>query len=158
MQLYKIIEIKRENIERILHMEMQEEKKAGTTKKYSIMGVIILTALTIAIALYHFSSKSYDFNKKFEKYAGENWCQISNDGSYMIIDSNPYDQENVSPIAECIVAIEEINEELGFSSSLFKKMSSTRALDGRQTQSNEKYTVSLIYHPDSGLEILYEVN
>jgi len=54
-------------------------------------------------------------------------------------------------------AVEYTNKELGFSDSLFLKMSQTRALDGTQSDSNEFINVLRTYHPNKGLSFIYEL-
>ena len=46
---------------------------------------------------------------------------------------------------------------VGFSSALFEKMCETTWIQGRQTESNEQFTVSWTFHSDKGLEVMYEV-
>ena len=35
-------------------------------------------------------------------------------------------------------------------------MGETRSMDGRQSDENDKYKVTWTYHPDKGLEVMYE--
>lgn len=49
-----------------------------------------------------------------------------------------------------------MNVKLGFSEALNNKMSTTRAIDGTQNDENDKFKVSWKYHPDSGLQVIYE--
>ncbi|MBQ9842455.1 MAG: hypothetical protein IJO42_05030 [Clostridia bacterium] len=86
------------------------------------------------------------------------YISISYDHSSLVIDTNPNDSAFNDNEDEAILAIFYVNESLGFPSSLIDKMSSTRALDGMQSQSFEEYTVSWTYHPDNGLRVIYEVN
>lgn len=122
-----------------------------------IIGVITAVAvLAVILTVIYINNKgSRDFNKMFSDIARRPWCHIAKDGSYMKIDTNPSDIEDYIGI-EAYSEIEVINSRLGFSSALFNKMGETSALDGRQTDSNEKVTVSWKYHPDSGLEVTYE--
>ena len=107
-----------------------------------------------------------DFNKMFAEIKFNSWCEIAEDGSWMRIDTNPYDIDSdefdysyyLYVYNPCSEKIKEVNLQLGFSSALYAKMGETTFIQGRQTQSNDKYTVSWTYHPDKGLEILYEVN
>lgn len=86
----------------------------------------------------------------------------ASDDSYMKIDTNPDNIESDSMLyntrveEDSLSAIKFVNEKLGFSSALYQKMLSTTALMGRQEQENEKYIVSWSYHPDKGLEVMYE--
>lgn len=85
------------------------------------------------------------------------YCTLARDESYMEIDTNPNDEEYYLKedigAAYIIVA----NEALGLPDSIAMKMSQTRALDGRQTETYGDITVSWTYHPDHGLDVLYEV-
>lgn len=106
-----------------------------------------------------------DFNKMYPELAGKTWCTIASDGSYMKIDTNPYDTDDddqtyfdyvlyTKPADE---TIEQVNKDLGFSSALYEKMQHVTWSQGLQTESNDKYTVTYSYHPDKGLEVMYEV-
>ena len=53
--------------------------------------------------------------------------------------------------------IEQVNIDLGFSAALSEKMNTTSWDMGRQTQENDDYIVSWTFHPDKGLEVMYEV-
>lgn len=55
-----------------------------------------------------------------------------------------------------VVAVDYMNQELGFSDALFEKMKTTRAIDGAQTDENEHFKVTWRYHPDDGLNVIYE--
>lgn len=39
-----------------------------------------------------------------------------------------------------------------------EKMNTTTWSQGRQMDSNDKYIVTYTYHPDKGLEVMYEFN
>ncbi len=103
-----------------------------------------------------------DFMKQYGKYKDENWCEIAEDGSWMKLDTNPTnaDSDDIWKYYDAAIGVselmEEIHKDLGFKSSLTEKMNSTTALQGRQSESNEDYEVTWSYHPDKGLEIMYE--
>lgn len=110
-----------------------------------------------------FEEKKKDFNELYPGCANE-WWTIASDGSYMKIDTNPYDTDNddfdwsyysnyFTPAND---KIEELNKELGFAESLSEKMNNTTWSQGVQTASNDDYTVTWTYHPDKGLEVMYE--
>ena len=82
----------------------------------------------------------------------------------MKLDTNPYDKDSddftysdYTTFSEANDAIERVNKELGFSDALYEKMNTTTWSQGRQTDSNDKYTVTWTYHPDKGLEVMYEI-
>ncbi len=83
------------------------------------------------------------------------YYEIASDESYIKIDTNPYDIEDFYA-EEASQLVADVNAALGFSESLYEKMNTTRALDGRQTDENDNFTVSWSYHPDNGLAVLYE--
>lgn len=129
----------------------QAKKKASPIK---IIGIV--AAVIVVLALLANIGGSKDFNDMFSEYAHESWCEIASDGSWMRLDTNPYDLDDKIDM-EAAEAIEAANTELGFSESVYQRMLETRALDGRQTAEASGYTVSWTYHPDDGLEVMYEV-
>ena len=120
--------------------------------------------IVLAVALSSLGRK--DFNDLYPDLANETWCTIASDGSYIKIDTNPYDTDeddftNSDYQAYLLPAwneIEHINADLGFSEALMEKMKQTSSIDGRQEESNDKYSVSWTYHPDRGLEVTYEID
>lgn len=78
---------------------------------------------------------------------------ISSDGQSMSIESMNSWESSKSMV---FTAVQCMNQELGFGTSLTSKMSMTRAIDGMQTDENDKVKVSWTYHPDSGLRVIYE--
>ena len=98
---------------------------------------------------------SVDFSAVFSQYGSWSYGSVASDGSYMTIDTNPDNEEEHIDFA-AYTALKNINAALGFSDALLEKMNQTRALDGRQSDENGKVKVSCSYHPDKGLEVLYE--
>ncbi|MBE6607720.1 MAG: hypothetical protein E7633_04100 [Ruminococcaceae bacterium] len=93
-------------------------------------------------------------------YAGDYntvYATLAYDNMSITIDTNPFDSSRNSYESEAISAVLSINAYLNFPSSLNERISSTRAIDGMQTQTYGDYTVSWTYHPDNGLKIIYEV-
>ncbi len=87
------------------------------------------------------------------------YAKLGYDKMSLTIDTNPDDSEySNSYEKDAIAAIQAINLYLGLPASLLEKMSSTRALDGTQTQNCGTYTATWNYHPDKGLKVIYEVN
>jgi len=116
-----------------------------------------LSTLLISIIVIMLSGCSNeDFKGLFSDLDNKAYANIAEDGSYMMIDTNP-DKIKGAMDHEALLEIEAIHKKLGFSESLEKKMTSTRALDGKQTDENDKYKVSWSYHPNKGLEVLYEI-
>ena len=86
---------------------------------------------------------------------------ISEDGSYLSIDSNPLniDQSSISTYQTYANGcIRSINSALGLPTWLYGEMCETRAIDGRQKETFDNVTVSWSYHPKQGLEVMYRKN
>ena len=85
------------------------------------------------------------------------YAKLGYDKMSLVIDTKP-DNGYFAYEDDAVSAIVMINTYLVLPSSLTEKMSSTRALDGTQSQNCGKYTVTWNYHPDNGLKVIYEVN
>lgn len=144
---------------------MEEEKKRR--RIIIIAAVLIAVVLLLVLSMFK-SSGSQNFSEMFPDYASNSWCTISSDGSWMSMDTNPLDIDPDKASGEksfvysavmssCLRDIEKVNEKLGFSSALMQKMNTTTWSMGRQSDSNNKYSVSWTYHPDKGLEVMYEI-
>jgi hypothetical protein len=48
--------------------------------------------------------------------------------------------------------------ELGFSSAVIDRMDKTRALDGTQNADGKNCNVTWTYHPDDGLQMVFEAD
>lgn len=83
------------------------------------------------------------------------YYEVASDESYIKIDTNPYDVEDFY-VAEASQLVADVNAALGFPESLYEKMTTTRALDGKQTDESGNFKVTWSYHPNSGLNVLYE--
>ncbi len=95
-----------------------------------------------------------DFKAIYKKIGGESSSavEVASDGSYLRIDSDPYDLGYSWHTSE----IKQANKELGLPDSVYQKMLETRSVDGRLTDTHNGVKVSWTYHPDHGLEVLYE--
>lgn len=139
------------------------EKKKKTPIIIGVIAGVVVLAVVLIIVLG--GSSKIDFNKEYADISGERWCTIASDGSWMKLDTNPSDTDSddlpwsyySDTFSPCNDMIEKVNSDLGFSSAVFAKMNETTWSQGRQTESNDKYTVSWTYHPDKGLEVMYEV-
>ncbi len=95
----------------------------------------------------------------YEECGSGPYIDFSSDHTSLEIDTNPYNSEyNNYYENDAIQAIFSVNEFLGLPDSLTDKMSNTRALDGMQSQNCGDFTVTWTYHPDNGLEVIYEIN
>ena len=123
----------------------------------SVAVVVIAIALVILIP------------SKFERV--ENEClqisgSLSRGGNYFELDTYPdeYKRMDDSTVAlllpdkqeRVLEAIRYANTELGFNGSVYSQMLETTALMGRLSEENSKYKVTWTYHPDDGLEVIYE--
>lgn len=113
----------------------------------------------------------------------ERWAEISDDGTYLELDSKPVDSDlndyyvdmyfddmdydekevmryllDVSYTDEVTEAVRAINEEIGIPESVLNQMYETTSLDGMQTYEKGNITISWTYHPDNGLEVTYTLN
>jgi len=85
------------------------------------------------------------------------WADLSDDGSFIEVTVTwncPPDDEDI--LCNRSNAVNSILEELGFGQNVRQRMNSTRALDGRQFAENENFQVSWTFHPDDGLQVLFE--
>lgn len=128
-------------------------KKIQTKK---MLPVYIAAAAIVIILIVVLATRGggKNFNRMYADIAGESWCTIASDGSYMKIDTNPLNIDDYSNYS-AYLKLAEINKDLGFSAAVFDDMGSTRAMDGKQTAESSKATVSWRYHPDQGLEVTY---
>lgn len=128
---------------------------------FAVIALVLVLALCVGIRTYktNFFDRVVHQMMKDNRYADN--AQAA-DGSYLKIDTNPNNEDddsifyNVAVEQDSLNAIKFVNEKLGFSDSLYQKMLSTTALMGRQTEENKKFVVSWTYHPDKGLEVMYE--
>ena len=127
------------------------------SRKFRFGAILLIVVATVCVFLLINSRPS--FQRAFEDAGGANsigeWVTVSKDGKSMKIDTNPADEEGYYS-SKATNAIRDINESLGLPDALYDKMGETRAIDGRQTATYKNISVSWTYHPDDGLEIIYE--
>lgn len=142
----------------------------GKLTRKNIVLICVAVVAIVGIAFFinlvrgsFFSNVVSDMLNKYP-YANNSRAQ---DDSYLKIDTNPYDQ-SVDELTyvelstfdqvqtDSLNGIKFVNERLGFTDALYSKMMGTTALMGVQTEENDKYCVSWTYHPDNGLEVMYE--
>lgn len=131
----------------------QSNKKLSTKVK-AIIGAAAGTVIVLLIVILALTSDS-KLESVYDKYCNPMWASITEDGTALTIDSNPYDIEDEISFG-AISAIKKINEELGLGDGVFEKMKTTRAMDGMQSVTKKGYIVTWIYHPEKGLEVVYE--
>ena len=126
-----------------------------------IVGGVLTLIIAIVIIVVVVMNQKPSFEEMFSEYKGEEWCEFSSDGSYMKIDTNPdnvdYYYLDDDMADDAWDAVEDINEKLGFSSSVYDDMRNTSYNDGKQIEENEDYKVTWTYHPNKGLEVKYEI-
>ena len=131
----------------------QSHKKLSTKVK-AIIGAAAGTVIVLLIVILALTSDS-KLESVYDKYCNPMWASITEDGTTLTIDTNPYDIEDEISF-EAISAIEAINKDLGLGDGVFEKMKTTRAMDGMQSITKKGYIVTWIYHPEKGLEVIYE--
>ena len=145
----------------------QGVQKTLSNKKNLLIigGAIAVVIIIIIIALSSgggggvIGKKGPNFRNLYNEYCSSTWADVGSDGSYLSIDTNPYDYDDdglAYPAA--YTAVKEVNKALGLPDSLISDMGSTTGADGKQTETfKEKgITVSWKYHPDKGLEVTYK--
>ena len=83
------------------------------------------------------------------------YATLASDGSYLEIDTNPFDIDDFTASGS-LTAIQLTNAFLGLPDSVYRKMVQTNSLQGVQRHETENLVVSWTYHPDNGLEVMYE--
>lgn len=122
---------------------------------------IILAAIAIIGVLIYFASgqsknkleKAYDAAGGYSLYP---YVTLSDDKQSIKGDTNPYNNDD-DYASSGFQSIKNINESLGLPEALWDKLLRTRALDGTQTATYDDIVLSWTYHPDNGLEIIYEL-
>lgn len=140
-----------------------------TIKRKIVFGgiiVVIVVAVILVATLLRGHSFSGVVNDMLNEYPYANNSRAQDD-SYLKIDTNPYDKavDELTYVelstfdqvqTDSLNGIKFVNERLGFTDAVYSKMMDTTALMGAQTEENDKYRVSWTYHPDNGLEVMYE--
>lgn len=139
----------------------KEENKnkpiSKNTKIAIIVGIIIIVVAIIFFVIKpnNNNSNQMDFRRIYNELGDGYYVTIADDNSYLEIDTNPLNLDDFNS-TEAWDLIRQVNNKLNLPDSLENKMQHTRALDGRQTENYNNITVSWTYHPDKGLNVLYE--
>ncbi len=98
-----------------------------------------------------------DFKSIYNQYCDSSYATLGSDGSYLSIDTNPYDIDDYT-VSGSISALLSINEALGLPDYITDDMGKTTAMMGRQSEDfpDLGLSVSWSYHPDKGLEVTYK--
>lgn len=147
-----------------IHSVFEIARKTIQAKK-----LILLIALVLLLVVSVFVGSSIYKRNYFSHIVSQMLLQypfadngVAQDGSYLEIDTNPNNADpdsfsyNSRKASDSLDGIKFVNEKLGFSNSVYRKMVSTTALMGRQTAENKHFRVSWTYHPSNGLEVMYE--
>ncbi len=115
----------------------------------AVVGLILIVALSL--------NSGPNFKDIYKKHCDSTWAEVGSDGSYLSLDTNPFDEEDEGlAYYDAYKAIEEINKELGLPESLFADMGQTSSSDGKQMETFGEISVTWKYHPDYGLEVTYK--
>ncbi len=77
-------------------------------------------------------------------------ASVSGDADSLSITIQEYD------VTEAALPLQQLLTELGFSSAVIDRMDSTRALDGTLSAEGKNCNVTWTYHPDHGLQMVFE--
>lgn len=126
-------------------------------KKAKLIAAIIMSALLIVLTSCGKNILKKAYEEIITEYPSAVLCfEISDDGSFVSVDTNPYDIDDYS-VSGAFSVIPAFHEKLGLSDYIWEEMLQTSALDGRQTDGNGQIEVSRKYHPDTGLEAIYKL-
>lgn len=101
-----------------------------------------------------------DLKALYDQYCESIWADYGSDGSYLSIDTNPFDRDDDGlAYIDAYYAVEKINNAMGLPSSLINDMAQTTGAQGKQSETFESVgiTVTWTYHPDKGLEVTYKL-
>jgi len=147
---------------------LPKEKKSfkeiiGKYKKVIIPCAIVLVLAIVAIfaipAITNNKKDEIDFKAIYDEFCEYPWAEVADDGSYLSLDSNPYDyDDNPFYCVEAYNVIEDINKALGLPASLKKAIGETSPSDGRQTERYEELGIEVTwkYSQDYGMELTYK--
>lgn len=145
--------------------DLNKMLKKIDVKKYGKIAVVAIVVVAILVGGIFVAKKllKKDFNDRYGDLASYAWCKIGSDGSYIKIDTNPFDVDEddmgtkeYTYLKEASSHLEEILSDLGFSSAVYEEMGHTTWSMGKQTEETKKYKVSWTYHPNKGLEVMIE--
>lgn len=136
-----------------------KQKAEPKKKSYFVPAIIAMVAIFVAAFIFIQRATKPNFKQLYDMLCDPTWAQVGSDGSYLSIDTNPYDYDDSGLYCrDAYVTIPTINGMLGLPDSLFNQMNETSASDGRQTETynSKNVTVTWKYHPNTGLEVTYK--
>lgn len=95
-------------------------------------------------------SKDSDLSNIGNFISDKDYVYILSDGSGLRVDGSDYWSKATT------YTVSELNKQFGFKEVVLAKMDITRALDGTQSCENDDFKVTWTYHPDNGLNVIYE--
>jgi hypothetical protein len=128
------------------------------TRKKIIIVTGIAVCLILGFLIYgHIKDNTIDLKDAYHDYCKSEYATLSNDGTSLMIDTNPDDLDDGDPYFEedAFHSILKVNHALGFPDSVATRMNETRSVDGTQSYETKDYLVTWHYHPDQGLEVVY---
>ena len=142
--------------------EVTAAKPKSKKGMIAVCAVIAVAVVCTAAFLFLRNStpKGPDFFQLNDEYGNILWSKAGDDGSYLTIDTNPFDVEDKGiayPLA--YMAVENINAALGLPESFINDIKHTTGADGLQSQVFEEQgiNVSWKYNPTIGLELSYKL-
>lgn len=132
----------------------QQPPSPQPPKRIPMFAVVIGAVAVLGLIIWMSLPKGPNFEVLCAK-APAGYCTVAPDKRSMTIDTNPSNIKDYFN-QDAGKFIKKANSELGLPDSIYEKMLKTRALDGVQTQTSNKITVTWTYHPDNGLEVIYE--
>ena len=131
-----------------------KKKKSKKLKVLIAIVAVVIIGVIVSIA----SGSSKDLNKVYASVVDGSsiYVDITADGKSISVDTNPFDYDDYYS-SEATDYVKAINDALGLPNSVYDKMQSTSALDGRISEEHGNIRVSWKYHPDNGLQVIYEV-
>lgn len=107
----------------------------------------------------NYKNNTDDIFRAFHDTYSDIVTTIADDESYVMIDTNPYDLKNSTAyISTGLSRVEKLNKALGLPDWLYKEIVNTRVIDGRQSETFDKVTVTWSYSQGNGLEVIYRKN
>ena len=145
------------NVEPTVEVITDTSAKQPQRKKVAIIGSGVAILSIAFILIMYFLNMESPLVRVYDELGTSMYWELSSDESYLRIDTNPYDIEDSFSLEawELIIAVQ---EKLDLPESLEAKMGETRSMDGRLSEDYGKITVSWTYHPDDGIEVMYELN
>ena len=125
----------------------KKENKVETTKKENKVETTEKENKVNLTELY----ETYCNTKKFTS-------KLGSDGSYISIDTNPYNVENgLGDNPYAVKAVRQLNEAMNLPAYLNDEINNTNSLMGRREETFEDIGIKVVwsYHPNNGLEITY---